>query len=209
MATLLHVKVSVLGKLSFSIRLAEAFLESYRASHAGDKVATLDLAKDRIPEFGRLAVSAKYRILHGQPHTKVEARAWQSVVRTIEDLKQADKLLVSCPMWNFSIPYRLKHYLDVVAQPGYTFSYTPEEGYKGLLTGRKAMLILARGGEYKPGTPTAAYDFQKPYLEGILGFMGYSVDSLVVEPTLMAGPQVAEEKLAEAIPIAREKAKAF
>jgi len=210
MATVLHIQASPMRNLSYSLRAAQAFLESYLASHPGDKVATLDLSKDALPEFDFRTASGKYRILHGEKHTKEEARAWQKVERVIEELKKADKLVVSSPMWNFGIPYRLKQYLDVIMQPGYTFSYTPAEGYKGLVTGRPAMLILARGGEYKPGTQAAVIDFQKPYLEFALQFIGFTkIDSIVIEPTLMQGPKAADQKLAEAIELARSKAGAF
>jgi len=210
MATVLHIQASERGAESFSIRLAQAFLKSYLESHPRDSVKTLDLAKQTIPEFGALAISAKYRILYGKSYSDEESLVWKAVEATIEDLKKAKKLVISSPMWNFGIPYRLKQYFDVIVQPGYTFSYSPEEGYKGLVTGRPAMLILARGGEYAPGTEAAAYDFQRPYLESILSFIGFTaIDSIVVEPTLQGGPEVASQKLAQAISIAGEKAKTF
>jgi FMN-dependent NADH-azoreductase len=210
MATILHIRGTVTPELSYSLRAAEAFLESYRESHPGDRVDTLDLAKDPIPDFLELVARGKYRILHGQPHSREEAEAWKAVVAEIERLKKADKLLISSPMWNFGIPYRLKQYLDVIVQPGYTFAYSPEKGYTGLVTGRPALLILARGGEYLPGTGAAAFDFQRPYLEFILRFIGFTdISTILVEPTLMAGPKVADEKLAKAIEEARAKARKF
>lgn len=210
MATILHIQASERGAESFSIRLAQAFLETYLQSHPGDSVQTLSLGKETIPEFGALAISAKYRILYGKSHTEEQAQAWKAVAAAIEDFKNAEKLVVSSPMWNFGIPYPLKQYFDVIVQPGYTFSYSLEEGYKGLVMGRPAMLILARGGEYAPGTEAAAFDFQRPYLECILRFIGFTeIDSIVVEPTLQGGPEVASQKLAQAISIAREKAKNF
>lgn len=210
MSTVLHIQASERGDESFSIRLAQAFLRSYLESHPRDSIKTLSLGKNTIPEFGALAISAKYRILYNNSSSEEEALVWKAVEATIEDFKNAQKLVISSPMWNFGIPYRLKQYFDVIVQPGYTFSYSPEEGYQGLVTGRPAMLIMARGGEYAPGTEAAAYDFQRPYLESILSFIGFTkIDSIVVEPTLQAGPEVASQKLAEAISTAREKAKNF
>lgn len=209
MAKVLHVQGSSRGERSYSRRAAEAFLEGYLEAHPGDAVETLDLAGD-IPEFDALAVSGKYRILHGEVHTEEEADAWRTVLDEIERFKEADKIVISVPMWNFGIPYRLKQYFDVIVQPGSTFSYSPETGYSGLVTGKPALLILARGGEYAPDTPAAAYDQQKPYLEGILGFIGFAdVGTIVIEPTLMGGPEVAQQKLDEAIVEARERAKNF
>ena len=127
-----------------------------------------------------------------------------------DDFKKADKVVISSPMWNFGIPYRLKHYIDVIVQPGYTFSFSPETGYTGLVTGRPAILFLARGGEYAPGTEGEAFDFQHPYLKNVLQFIGFTeIESIFVEPSLQGGPEVAQQKLDEAIQAAREKAKAF
>jgi len=210
MATLLHISASPRGERSYSLRTAKAFIESYMAAHPGDTLRSLDLAAGTVPAFDTVAVSAKYRILHGESHTEEEGRAWQAVKSAVADFKAADKLVISSPMWNFGVPYRLKQYLDVIVQPGSTFSYSAEEGYKGLVTGRPAMLILARGGEYESGAETASYDFQKPYLELILGFMGFTeVRSIVVQPTLQGGREVAKQKLDEAIAAAREKANLF
>jgi len=210
MATILHIRGTVTPELSYSLRAAEAFLESYRESHPDDRVDTIDLAKDPIPDFLELAARGKYRILHGQAHTREEAEAWKAIVAEIERFKKADKLLISSPMWNFGIPYRLKQYFDVIVQPGYTFAYSPEKGYWGLVTGRPALLILARGGEYPPGTGGAAFDFQRPYLETILRFIGFTdISTIVVEPTLAGGAKIADEKLAKAVAEARAKARVF
>ena len=210
MATVLHIQVSPRGAESFSLRVAKAFLESYRQAHPQDTVRTLRLFEDTIPEFGLAVVRGKYKILHGLEQTDEEKEAWQVVEGTIADFTSPDKLLISSPMWNFSIPYPLKQYIDVIVQPSYTFSYTPEEGYRGLVTGRPAMLILARGGEYAPGTEASALDFQRPYLESILRFIGFAdISTIVVEPTLQGGPQVAQQRLTEAIAKAREAAKSF
>ena len=210
MATVLLINASTRPRDSYSFKTAEAFIESYLVAHPGDTVRTLDLSENVIPDFDALAVSGKYRILHDESNTSEEAQAWKAVKAVIDDFKSADKIVIASPMWNFGIPYRLKQLIDVIVQPGHTFSYSPEKGYSGLVTGRPATLILARGGEYPAGTDAAAYDFQRPYLEGILRFIGFEdIDTIVVEPTLQGGSEVAEMKLAEAIATARDKAKAF
>lgn len=85
----------------------------------------------------------------------------------------------------FFIPYKLKHYIDVISQPGLTWSFSPETGYEGLVTGKSATLVLARGGEYSSGPVVAAMDFQRTYLEMILGFIGFKdINTVLIEPTL-------------------------
>ncbi len=210
MATVLHIRATATPELSYSLRAAEAFLESYLEAHPGETVDVINVAQDKIPEFLGLTARAKYRILHGESHTNKEADAWKAVEAEVERFKRPDKLVISSPMWNFGIPYRLKQYFDVIVQPGYTFAYSPEKGYTGLVTGRSAMLILARGGEYRAGADSAAFDFQRPYLESILRFIGFTeIGHIVVEPTLQGGPDLAKQRLIDAMGTAREKAKTF
>ena len=143
-------------------------------------------------------------------HSPEEALAWEVVAGAVEGFKSADKIVISSPMWNFGIPYRLKQYLDVIVQPGLTFSFSPDAGYSGLVTGRPAMLILARGGEYPAGSEAAAFDFQRPYLETVLRFIGFSdIKAVVVEPTIQAGPEAADKRLAAAVENARKMADSF
>jgi FMN-dependent NADH-azoreductase len=210
MATVLHIQASPTKERSYSLRAATAFLESYKQAHPNDVVRSIDVFDGTMAAFGVREVAAKYKVMHGKPHTQEEADAWAGVVRTIDDFKAADKVVLSAAMWNFGIPYMLKKYIDVISQPGLTFSVSSKGEYKGLITGRPAMLILARGGVYARGTPAAAYDFQRPYLELALGFIGFTqIDCITVEPTMAAGPDAAAEALKQAIALAREKAAKF
>jgi len=210
MPALLHIHASPRGEESYSLRVAKALLKEYSQAHPSDTVRTLDLFAESVPEFGREVARGKYKILHGREQTEEEQRAWQAVTETIADFTSADRVLVSSPMWNFSIPYRLKQYIDVIVQPTLTFSFSPETGYTGLVTGRPAALILARGGEYVPGTGAAVLDQQRPYLEAILRFIGFAdITTIVVEPTLLRGPDVAQQKLDEATAKARDVGRSF
>mgnify|MGYP003575318050 FL=1 len=85
-------------------------------------------------------------------------------------------------MWNFSIAYPLKHYIDVVTLAGENWSWSAEEGYRSLLPGKKALMIYASAGHYEPGD---ASDFQKPYLRRWLNFIGIrDIQEINVAPTL-------------------------
>jgi FMN-dependent NADH-azoreductase len=210
MGKLLYIQASPRAGRSHSMAVADAFVEAYRANNPNDEIVTLDIFKRDLVPFDGLAVQAKYTILHGQKHSQEELNAWKAVEAIIEEFKSANKYVMAVPMWNFGIPYRLKHYIDIIVQPGYTFSYTPEEGYKGLVTGKPVFVAYARGGEYPPGTDYEAFDLQKRYLEMILGFMGFTdIRSIVVDPTLMAGLEVAKAKRESAIEKAKQMAKDF
>jgi len=185
MSKLIHVVASPRGDRSASLTVAKHLIESYHAAHPGDTVETLDLWKADLPEFDGATIDAKYAIMHGQNHTPEQKQAWEAVTKIANHFKSADKYVFSLPMWNFGIPYKLKHFIDVLTQPGLAFSFSPETGYQGLITGKPVVVVYARGGAYGPGTGMEAYDAQSTYLKQLLGFIGFTdIKEIFVEPTL-------------------------
>jgi FMN-dependent NADH-azoreductase len=209
MSHLLYIKASPRSDRSYAIGVADAFLDAYERSHPDDQITSLDVFYDDLPEFDFEVVSAKYKILNGRPLEKRDEKVWGRVVETINDFKAADKYIVATPMWNFSIPYRLKHYIDLLVQPGLTFAARPDGTYDGLVKGKPLLLVCAQGGSYPSETPDEAYDFQRRYLERVFGFIGFeNIQSIVVHSTLM-GPEAAAKSKAAAIDRAREIAPGF
>ena len=210
MSKLLYIQASPRIQRSHSIAVADAFVGSYEQEHADDEIVTLNLFEASIPNFDGLAVQAKYTILHGQAHSKEELQVWKNVERVIGQFTSADKSVLAVPMWNFGIPYRFKQYIDILVQPGYTFSYSQDKGYEGLVVGKPLLAVYARGGEYPAGSEAQAFDFQTKYVELIFGFMGFKdIRSVVVEPTLQNGPDVAKTRVRKAIDRAKEMAVSF
>ena len=210
MVTLLYIEASPRRQRSASIKVAHAFIDEYRKANPKDEVLTINLWDRVLPRFDGDILDAKYAILHGLEHTKEQRAAWGAVEDTIAEFKEADKYLFSLPMWNFGVPYKLKHYIDVILQPGYTFSFDPETGYSGLVTGKPAAAIYARGGAYAPGSETEGLDYQRPYLELILGFIGFTdIRRVIVEPTLMTPPDQQDAMMEKASEEARKVAAGF
>ena len=209
MAKLLYIEASPRKQRSASIAVAREFLDAYKAANPDDEVDTWDLWSEELPAFDGDTIDAKYQVMHGADHTAEQAAAWSAVVACCDRFKAADKHLLSVPMWNFGVPYRLKHFVDVIAQPGQTFSYSPETGYSGLVTGKPAAVVYARGGEYSSSEQVRQLDLQKGYLDLLLGFLGFTdVHSILVEPTVGAPADVAEVKAA-AVEEARRLAERF
>ncbi len=185
MAKLLHIAASPRHGRSHSLQVASAFIEAYRHAHPGDHVETLDLWTYKLPSFDGETISAKYAVLSGDVHTPVQADAWSAVRQAADGFKAADKLLLSVPMWNFGVPYVLKHYIDVITQPGLTFAWSPERGFKGLVTGRPAVVVSASAGAYHGGSGAEAADFERPYLEHWLRFIGFTdIRTVTIAPTM-------------------------
>ena len=198
MPKLLYIESSPRKSRSKSIEVAKAFLAEFQRLRPSVEVDKLDLWTTDLPAFDGDTLEAKYAIIQGRPHTPDQAKAWSQVEAVIERFKSADLYLFSLPMWNFGIPYVLKHLIDVIVQPGLTFSFSPTEGYKGLVTNKKAVAVYARGGAYGPGTGAEGYDLQSKTLSGILGFIGITdLSSIFVEPT-MAAPADLDATVAKA-----------
>ena len=210
MSKVLYIKSSPRCGRSYSIAVADAFLEAYRQGHPEDKIKTIDVFKEAIPKFDFNAVAAKYKIMHNEEHTQEERKIWEAVVSVIEEFKSADKYVMAVPMWNFSIPYRLKQYIDIIVQPGHTFSVAEDGSYEGMVKNKPVFIAYARGGEYLSEKEKNPHDMQKGYLELILGFIGLTdVRSVVIEPTLAGGADVAKQRRADAVAKARQMAKEF
>ena len=210
MSHLLYVKASPRGDRSYSVAVADAFMDAYSQAHPDDEVTTLDVFYDDLPAFDFEATGAKYKIMDGKEQTEKEKQIWSRIVSLIEDFKAADKYVFAVPMWNFSIPYRLKQYFDIIVQPGLTFTVNEEGQYQGLVTGKPVFIVYSRGGEYRPGTEAESFDLLRKYMELILGFMGLTdIRSVTVEPTLLNGPAAAAQAKGQAIDDAREAAAEF
>ena len=125
MANLLHIVASPRGE-SYSTRLAKAFLEAYRQARPQDRVETLDLFRADIPPFSAPAAKAKYSVRR-RPATPRRGRGGlEARDRNHPPLRGGfDRYVVSSPMWNFGIPYRLKQYIDVIVQPSLTVAFSP------------------------------------------------------------------------------------
>ncbi len=207
MPKLLYIESSPRKERSHSIHIAQAFLAAYRQAHPDAEVETWDLWAESLPEFNGATINAKYNVLGGQDHESPERLAWQQIELIANRFKSADHYLIGLPMWNFGIPYKLKHLIDVIAQPGLTFGYDPAKGYFGLVTGKQAVTIYAKGGKYSAGSGAEALDFQQPYLEHILRFMGITEQHAIVAEGTLYGPEAAAAARAHGIAEAERLAK--
>lgn len=210
MADLLYIETSPRKDRSASSEVAQAFLAAYRAANPADTITTLDVWNTELPEFDGAAIAAKYAGIAGTALSPAQQRAWSRINALAQPFKTADKLLFAIPMWNFSIPYKLKHLIDVISQKDVLFTFDAT-GFGGLLTGKKAAVIYARGIEYTPvsGTPAEVWDHQQPYIELWLRFIGVTdIATILVEKTL-CGPEVDQAARDEAKTLAVRLANTF
>lgn len=205
MKRLLHIVATPRGDESYTLQVSNAFLEGFKETHPDWVIDELDLSKEDLPSLSMKSVSGKYVLLNGKELFGSLKDSWVEIVHQIERFKSADLFVVSTPMWNFSIPYMLKHYIDLIVQPRYLFRYREDGSVEGFVKDRKMYVITSRGGKYEG--QTKAMDFQEPYLRCIFGFVGIDdIDFIKAEGTAM-GEETRKKAIAAAIPIAQDKGK--
>jgi FMN-dependent NADH-azoreductase len=187
MATLLKIDSSPMGEHSISRKLTAHFAASWRKANPGGEVISRDLTRTELQPVNGNWIGAAYTPEDARNREQREALAVSDAL--IGELQLADEYVFGVPMHNFSIPSTLKLWIDQVARAGKTFSYGAE-GPKGLLTGKKATLLVASGGVYEHGTAMASLNFVTPYLRAVFGFLGVTdVTIIAAEGTaqLMSG----------------------
>lgn len=199
MPKLLHIISSPRGGESRSLKFSNAYLQHLRSTQPEWSVSELDLSTEDLPPLTVVRISGKYALLGGGELNDEHKAAWEAIERYINQFLSADAYLISAPMWNFGVPYLLKHYIDLIVQPKYLFQYTAD-GPEGLVKGKKMIVATARGGDYSAGSPAAAMDQHEPYLRTVFGFCGITdMDFVYAQPCDAAGPDVAQQKVDEAI----------
>ncbi|MGH6701973.1 MAG: FMN-dependent NADH-azoreductase [Bradyrhizobium sp.] len=203
MPKLFHLRASP-RRDSASAAGADLFVHRFNQTHPGWDVDTLDLWRETLPDFEGAALEAKYARQTGRPFDDPQRNAFAVIERMVVRLAIADRVLISTPMWNFGIPYKLKHYIDLIVQPGLTFSFDPNSGYSPLLRNRPTLVILASGGDFVTGMNRGRTDQATPYLLDVLRFIGLRDQRFVaIGPTLgpaapaLTAREAAHRRLAE------------
>jgi FMN-dependent NADH-azoreductase len=178
---LLHIDSSARAS-SESRKLTARFVEDWKLENPTGSVTERDLATTPLPH-----ITDTWSATYGDPaKLTLEQRQYLATSdELIEELRAADTVVIGAPMYNHMISWELKAWIDQVMRMGKTFVYGAN-GPKGLLTGKRAVVITARGGSYPAGSPRAAVDFQGPYLRHILATMGFSDVTFIHAENLMS-----------------------
>lgn len=198
MTRLLYIKASPRAGESRSAMIADAYLAALRNRLPDLEVDTLDVWQERLPEFDGNKAAAKLAIILGQSQDKPQKTAWDEIATIAERFIAADRYLISVPMWNSGIPYRLKQYIDLIHQPGLLIGLNPQTGYFGLLKDKKAVLTLTSGA-YGPAMPSPAFgtDHHSTYLRDWLNQAGVTdIADIRFQPTLLTADPEGELKKA-------------
>lgn len=160
---ILQINSSIRGGLSASNRLAANVVARLKTLHPDAEVTVRDLSRHPILDaeaLQALGVPADQRTAEQAARVAIDDAA-------IAEVKESDILVIGVPLYNLAEPVQLKAWIDSITRAGVTFRYTAN-GPEGLLVGKKAYVVFARGGIYRD----TAFDTQTPYLRNLLGFLG-------------------------------------
>ncbi|EHS57709.1 FMN-dependent NADH-azoreductase [Paenibacillus sp. Aloe-11] len=192
---------------SATVKLYNAFVESYKSSHPSDEITELDLFSVELPYLNANMINGTFKSARGLELNTEEARLANIANGYLDQFLAADKVVFAFPLWNMTIPAVLHTYIDYLNQAGKTFKYTAE-GPVGLVTETKVALLNARGGVYSEG-PAAAAEMSLNFMSNILSFFGVKDIVKVVLEGHNQAPDQAQEIVASAVQRATEAAKSF
>lgn len=190
-----------------SVKLYQAFLDSYRESHPQDQITELDLFNENLPYYDTNMINGMFKLAKGMELTAEEQGATEIVTKYLNQFLAADKVVIAFPLWNFTVPAVLHTYFDYLSQAGQTFKYTAD-GPVGLITDKQVVLLNARGGIYSEG-PAQSVEMAVNYVQNILGFWGIQNPTTIIVEGHNQFPDQAEAIIAEGIEKAKKAAKEF
>jgi FMN-dependent NADH-azoreductase len=189
--TILQINSSLYSGNGQSSRLADEFVAALRARNPGAELVVRDLAREPVPHLDEQRFQAFLEKPEKRNHFQKSVVAYSDTL--IDELRRADVIVLGLPMYNFGVSSQLKSWIDHIARAGETFKYS-EKGAVGLLTGKKAYVLAARGGLYA-GSPA---DTQTAYVRLLLGFLGVTDVEFVYAEGLAISPESREKALASA-----------
>ncbi|MEI6867845.1 MAG: NAD(P)H-dependent oxidoreductase [Actinomycetes bacterium] len=180
MSSLLHIEVSPSGENSVSRSITADFLSTWSAAHAGGTVITRDLNLNPIPHLDAEAIFASYTPEGDRSAAMAAKNAFR--LELAAEITGVDEILISTPMWNWSVPSVLKAYFDQVIMPG-TLDASRATG----LAGKKVTFVVAQGGSYAEGAPRHGWDYSTGYLKLVASALGSTDVEIILAEFTLAG----------------------
>ena len=181
MPSLLAIEVSPRFGSSTSRKLTALFIDEWRTAHLDSHVVFRDLAQTQLPYVDLPWIGGAFAPPEQQSPESTAAIAISNEL--VGELKAADHIVIGTPMYNFSIPAVLKAWVDHIVRVGVTVS--PDN--VGLLTGKKATVVLATGGDFSHGSPVEKYNQASGYLRQVLAWIGITDVEIILANRGRAG----------------------
>ncbi|MEH2458027.1 FMN-dependent NADH-azoreductase [Nostoc sp.] len=195
MVNILHIDSSPRGERSHSRELSKEFVNGWKTAHPGDAIAYRDLGHYPVPHVDEAWIAAAFS--PPETHTPELTEAIRISDELVDEFFAADRYVFGVPMYNFNIPSTFKAYIDQIVRINRTVALDAQ-GFRGLVEGKKAVVITASGGDYSATSPAAAYNFQEPYLRAIFGFIGLTDIQFINANSMNNGDDARTQSLSEA-----------
>lgn len=195
MKHILHLKSSLQGAASYSIRLGNAIVDKIQSKYPGSIVEELDLVKSQMPHLTPEVLHSLFK--PADALTEKEILSNHLSDNLIRQLMAADIIVIGAPLINFTIHTSLKAWIDHITRPKITFGYGEDGRPVGMVTGKKIYVAMSSGGIYSEG-PGKENDYVAPYLKAFLGFLGMT-DLTVFRAEGLKVPGVMEQAMEKAI----------
>ena len=166
MTQLLLIETSPRGKHSVSRNMTRRFVQDWRAAHPDGEVVERDLMDAGLQFVNAAWLQACFT--PAQQHTPAMADELRLSDELVAELLAADHILIATPVYNYNVPAVLKAWIDHIVRKGLTLGF---DG-RGLVTGKKATVLIASGGVYTEGSPIRDRDIATQYLRLVLGVIG-------------------------------------
>jgi len=193
MAHLLHIDASIQGDRSVSRKLSARAAAVWRAAHPGGTVTYRDLGGEPLPHLD--VAGGMARLVPRDQHTVAQAASWALTERLVNEVKEADAVVLGLPLYNYGAPSSVKAWVDHLIAPGLSFD---PETRAGLLGGRDFVVVASRGGGYSTGAPREGWDHAESWLPHGLSATGLEPRFIAAELTLAE----VTPAMAELIPLA-------
>ena len=194
MKRILHLKSSLQGKESHSLKLGNAIVEKIQETYPGSKVEELDLVEIEIPHVTPSVLRTFF--IPADQHTAEEKESIRFSDTLVKQLLDVDIIVIGAPLYNFTIHSVLKAWLDHITRAGITFGYG-ENGPVGKVTGKKVYVAMSSGAVFSEG-PYKENDFVAPYLKAFLSFLGMT-DLTIIRAEGLKVPGIKEQAMEKAI----------
>lgn len=183
---------------SVSSGLADSFIEAWKKNNTDAKVIHHALGKNVVDGPNDAWIKANMTPESDRTPEQMQRLAFSDEM--IADLHHASHIVIATPMFNFTVPWSLKAYIDLIVRVGKTFSFDPEKGPGPLFDPKKKLLIVRSSAfDYTPGTPTESFDHLTPYLKFVFGFMGITKVESIEAGNQWAGPEAAQASTESAL----------
>jgi FMN-dependent NADH-azoreductase len=190
MTYLLHIDSSVRGDMSVSRRLTARAADRWRAAHPGGTVTYRDLGTNPIPHLD--AATGLARMVTAEQRTAAEDASLALSAELIDEIKQADTVLLGLPLYNYGPPSTVKSWVDHIIALGLSID---AETHAGLLGDADFIVLASRGGGYGPGTPRDGWDHAQTWLLHAVSGTGLQPRFITAELTAAdANPEIAHLK---------------